>query len=71
MKMVSRVVAAGFAAATLTLTATGVASATELSPQDTPIWLVPGVDLGSLLGATTDLPGSLAPLFGLLSLIGA
>ena len=71
MKMMSRLAVTGFAAAALTLSATGVASASESAAQDTPIWLVPGVDLGSLLGSTTSVPGALAPVFGLLTLLGA
>ncbi|SDH76931.1 hypothetical protein SAMN05192558_10343 [Actinokineospora alba] len=71
MKTVSRVLATGFAVATLSLTAAGVAGAAEQTPQNTPIWLIPGVDLGPLLDPTTGLPEALAPVFGLLSLIGA
>lgn len=71
MKTVSRVLTTGFAVATLSLTATGVASAAEQTSQNTPIWLIPGVDLGPVLGPTTGLPEALAPVFGLLSLIGA
>ena len=71
MKTASRLIAGTLAAATLTLTAAGVASATEQTPQDVPVWLIPGADLGSLLGPTTTLPEALAPVFGLLTLLGA
>lgn len=71
MKTVSRVFATGFAVAAMSVTAAGVASAAEQTTQDVPIWLVPGVDLGPVLDPTTGRPEALAPVFGLLSLIGA
>ncbi|RKT55299.1 hypothetical protein [Saccharothrix australiensis] len=61
-----RLLTLGLAVVLLGLTATGVANA-----ETTPIWVLPGVDLGSLLGPTTGVPGGLAPVFDLLKLIGA
>lgn len=71
MKTVSRLFATALAVAALSLTAAGVAGATEQTPQEVPIWLIPGVDLGPALDPTTGLPEALAPLFNLLSLICA
>jgi hypothetical protein len=65
-KTAVRVLATGFAVAALTLTAGGVANAAEV-----PVWALPGTDLGALLGSTTGVPGGLAPLFDLLTLLGA
>ncbi|MBW4717079.1 hypothetical protein [Saccharothrix obliqua] len=56
--------AVGFAVLALCLAASGVASA------DTPVWVLPGVDLGGVLGPTTGVPGGLAPVFDLVKLIG-
>lgn len=72
-----RVLLGTVAAVLLTGAAGGVASATEANPapnlssqQGVPIWLLPGVDLGSLLGPTVPLPTqALAPVDGLLTLI--
>ena len=36
----------------------------------TPVWVLPGVDLGSILDPTIGVPGALAPIFELLKLVG-
>ncbi len=60
-----RVLSVGFAVVLLSLATTGVASAEAV-----PIWVVPGIDLGSVLGPTVGVPGGLASVFDLLKLIG-
>lgn len=62
MKRLSALV---FAVVALSLAASGVANAEAV-----PVWALPGVDLGGLLGPTTGVPGGLAPVFDLLKLIG-
>ena len=56
-------------AAGLSGIAGGVASAAEVTAQDAPsIWVLPGVDLGSLLGPTVGLPTDLLrPIFGIIT----
>ncbi|WP_205215126.1 hypothetical protein [Amycolatopsis albispora] len=66
-KLVSRVLVTGVAVAAFSGAAGGVASAAD----STPIWVLPGVDLGSVLDPTIGIPGGLAPVFDLLKLIGA
>ncbi|ALG07038.1 hypothetical protein AOZ06_08945 [Kibdelosporangium phytohabitans] len=44
---------------------TGGAAAAE-----TPVWVLPGVDLGSVLAPATGLPQAIAPVFDLLKLVG-
>jgi hypothetical protein len=65
-KTAVRVLATAIAVAALSFTTGGVASAAEV-----PIWALPGVDLGDLLGPATGVPGAAAPVFDLLKLIGA
>ncbi|QFZ17825.1 hypothetical protein [Saccharothrix syringae] len=65
MKTTTRVVVTALAVAALGVGTGGVAFA------DTPVWVLPGVDLGGPLGPTTGVPGALAPLFDLFKLIGA
>jgi hypothetical protein len=60
-----RVLGTLVAVAALSLATGGVASA------EVPIWVLPGVDLGTVLDPTTGVPGALAPVFDLLKLIGA
>ncbi|HEV3362120.1 MAG TPA: hypothetical protein VG247_35355 [Pseudonocardiaceae bacterium] len=56
----------------------GIASAAPAAPtppattsSDTPIWLLPGVDLGSVLDPTVGIPAEVfAPVDGLLNYIG-
>jgi hypothetical protein len=61
-KLIVRSLVAGVAGAAALGLGSGVASA------DTPIWLVPGVDAGSLLSPTTGAPTSaLAPIDSLLT----
>ncbi|MEU5692454.1 hypothetical protein [Actinosynnema sp. NPDC020468] len=64
MNKITRVLAVGAVVGVLGLATGGVALA------DTPIWVLPGVDLGGVLGPTTGVPGGLAPVFDLLKLIG-
>ncbi|RZQ64153.1 hypothetical protein [Amycolatopsis suaedae] len=66
-RMSARVLVAGAALAVLSLVTGGVAGAAE-----TPVWVLPGVDLGGLLGPVAGLPAdALAPVYGLLTLLGA
>lgn len=61
-KLILRSLVAGVAGAAALGLGSGVASA------ETPIWLVPGVDAGPLLGPTVGLPTTaLAPIDGLLT----
>jgi hypothetical protein len=47
----------------------GVASAAPVV-QDTPIWALPGLDVGGLLGPLVQAPTELlAPIYGILTLI--
>ena len=47
----------------------GVANAAPVV-QDTPIWALPGLDVGSLLGPLVQAPTELlAPIYGLITLI--
>lgn len=48
----------------LGLVTSGVAAA------DTPVWALPGVDLGGVLAPATGLPQAIAPVFDLLKLVG-
>ena len=64
------------AAAALFGLAGGVADAAQATPAatstdpGTAIWVIPGLDVGSLLGPTIGAPAQvLAPLYGLISLI--
>ncbi|MGC7093913.1 hypothetical protein ACPZ19_04550 [Amycolatopsis lurida] len=66
-KLVSRVLVTGAAVAVFSGAAGGVAFAAD----STPIWVLPGVDLGSVLDLTIGIPGGLAPVFDLLKLVGA
>ncbi|WP_424189045.1 hypothetical protein ACOBQX_11755 [Actinokineospora sp. G85] len=66
MKKLSRAATAAFASAVLMLAGAGIASADD----GTAVWLLPGVDLGFLLGPTANIPGALAPVFDLLRFIG-
>ena len=60
-----RVVITTVAAAALVLLGAGTANAADL-----PIWALPGIDVGSLLGPTVPVPTqALAPLDGLLKFI--
>lgn len=65
MKTTTRVLVTGLAVVVLGLGTGGAAFA------DAPVWALPGVDLGGLLGPVTGVPGALAPVFDLLKLIGA
>ena len=61
--VVSRVLLAGAVGVAAVVLGSGVAAADEV-----PVWVVPGVDAGSLLDPTIGLPASaLAPLDGLLT----
>jgi hypothetical protein len=61
----SKVIAVGLLTAALLAVGAGSAAADTL-----PIWALPGVDVGSLLGPTVPLPTTaLAPVDGLLKLI--
>jgi hypothetical protein len=65
-KVVSRVLVAGAVGAVALGLGGGVAGAAE----ETPIWVVPGVDAGSLLAPTVSLPTSaLSGLDGLLGFL--
>ncbi|MET9626829.1 hypothetical protein ABZX92_05130 [Lentzea sp. NPDC006480] len=44
--------------------------ATQFLTSDTPIWVLPGLDLGSILDPTIGVPAALAPIFELLKFIG-
>jgi hypothetical protein len=37
---------------------------------ETPIWVLPGLDLGSVLDPAVGVPAALAPIFELLKFIG-
>jgi hypothetical protein len=65
-KATARVLAIGFAVVALSFTTGGVAGAVEA-----PIWALPGVDIGGLLGPAIGAPQALAPVFGLFKVIGA
>jgi hypothetical protein len=54
------------AATAFTGLAGGVASA---APADSPVWLVPGVDLGGVLGPLGQPVLLLAPVFGLITAV--
>ncbi|MFC0544053.1 hypothetical protein [Kutzneria chonburiensis] len=63
--MTPKALTVGLLTATLLALGAGSASADTL-----PIWALPGVDVGSLLGPTVPLPTTaLAPVDGLLKLI--
>ncbi|WP_158887169.1 hypothetical protein [Amycolatopsis anabasis] len=63
----SRILVTAAASAAVLGLAGGVAAADPVA-SDAPIWVVPGLDLGSLLGATVSLPTTaLAPVHGLLT----
>lgn len=70
MKSIYRLSVTVCAAAAMGLGTAGVASA-DTAASDVPIWVLPGVDAGGLLGPTVGLPGALAPVFDLFKLIGA
>ena len=57
------------AAAAFTGLAGGVAGAATLTPSDAPIWALPGLDVGSLLGPVGQPLELLAPVYGLITLI--
>jgi hypothetical protein len=61
-----RTLAVGFAVVALSFATSGVAGAAEI-----PVWALPGVDLGTVLGPLTGVPGALSPVFDLLKTIGA
>jgi hypothetical protein len=44
--------------------------ATQFLVDNTPIWVLPGVDLGPILDPTVGVPAALAPIFELLKFIG-
>lgn len=58
-------------AAGLSGLAGGVVGAAEVTAQDAPsIWLLPGVDVGALLGPAVQLPTDLLkPIFAIITLI--
>ncbi|HVV08874.1 hypothetical protein [Amycolatopsis sp.] len=64
-RVVSRALVAGAVGAAVFALGSGIASADE-----TPIWLVPGVDAGSVLDPTIGLPtAALAPVDSLLTFL--
>ena len=65
-RLAARVLLPLAAATALTGLAGGVASA---DPAQGPVWLVPGVDLGSVLGPLGQPVGLLAPVFGLITAV--
>ena len=65
-RLAARVLLPLAAATALTGLAGGVASA---DPAHGPVWLVPGVDLGSVLGPLGQPVGLLAPVFGLVTAV--
>ncbi|MGW3966491.1 hypothetical protein ACWED2_42210 [Amycolatopsis sp. NPDC005003] len=65
-RLAARVLLPLAAATALTGLAGGVASA---DPTDGSGWLVPGVDLGSVLGPLGQPVGLLAPVFGLVTAV--
>lgn len=76
-KTMVRMVAGAAVAIAVTVTVGGVASAqtapaarpASASASDVPIWLLPGVDLGSVLDSTVGVPAAaLGPVVGLLNL---
>ncbi|WP_026360392.1 hypothetical protein [Amycolatopsis nigrescens] len=70
-RTVSRVLVSVAAAAAFSGIAGGVADAAPApAAQETPIWLLPGVDLGGLLEPTVNLPAQLlAPVFDVITFI--
>jgi hypothetical protein len=44
--------------------------ATQFLVENTPVWVLPGVDLGSILDPTIGVPAALAPIFELLKFVG-
>ena len=65
-RLAARVLLPLAAATVLTGLAGGVAGA---DPTSGPVWLVPGVDLGSVLGSLGQPVGLLAPGFGLVTAV--
>lgn len=57
------------AAAVFTGIAGGTAEAATLTPSDAPIWALPGLDLGGLLGPVRQPLELLAPVYGLITLV--
>jgi len=57
------------AAAAFTGIAGGAAEAATLTPSDAPIWALPGLDVGSLLGPVGQPLQLLAPVYGLITLV--
>ena len=77
-KSIVRIVAGTAVALAAVAVTGGIASAAPAAPtptattsSDTPIWLIPGVDLGSILDPTIGIPAQVfAPVDGLLNYIG-
>ncbi|MET8994866.1 hypothetical protein [Amycolatopsis sp. NPDC004169] len=65
-RLAARVLLPLAAATALTGLAGGVAGA---DPTQGPVWLVPGVDLGSVLGPVGQPVGLLAPVFDLITAV--
>lgn len=67
MNSISRNVAAVITGVVVAFLTAGVAEAAPVAAESTPIWLLPGVDLGPVLDLTIQLPTQLLrPVFGLL-----
>ena len=43
---------------------------TQFLAENTPIWVLPGVDLGPILDPAVGVPAALAPIFELLKFVG-
>ena len=74
-RMLSRALAGGAAALVLTVTGAPLATAAEASPSPTSdgtsVWLLPGVDVGALVGPLAQLPGTaLQPIASALGALG-
>lgn len=67
MKLVRRILLPLAAAVVLTGVAGGVADAATLS--DAPIWALPGLDVGGLLGPVGQPLELLAPVYDLITLV--
>jgi hypothetical protein len=68
-RLAARVLLPLVAATAFTGLAAGVASAASPAPADSPVWLVPGVDLGSVIGPLGQPVLLLAPVFGLITAV--
>ncbi|MDX8145879.1 hypothetical protein OG205_26075 [Lentzea sp. NBC_00516] len=44
--------------------------ATQFLTESVPIWVLPGLDLGSVLDPAIGVPAALAPIFELLKFVG-